>query len=250
MSRKSNSHLVGKLFHSNNYGDFEIIKYDDFNNVTIQFVESGSIQNATMNAIKNGNVKDRSKPSVYGVGYLGKDSRTRNELGVVLKEYSLWKRMLERCYDKKNVETRKSYVGCEVSDNFKSFEYFSSWCKKQIGFNQDWDLDKDLLGSENKIYSEDVCVFLPKIINLTIATRGATESKTLIGVEKRGRKFHASIHKGKKRQFLGCYETEIEAFSAYKTAKENYLKQLAQEWKSEIDPRAYNALMQYKIQTT
>ena len=49
---------------------------------------------------------------------------------------------------------------------------------------------------------------------------------------------------------LGYYNTEIEAFDAYKQAKENYLKQLAEKWKDQIDERAYNALMNYQVEIT
>ena len=50
-----------------------------------------------------------------------------------------------------------------------------------------------------------------------------------------------------KQEHLGFFNTEIEAFNAYKQAKENYLKELANKWKSQIDERAYNALMNYEV---
>ena len=50
-----------------------------------------------------------------------------------------------------------------------------------------------------------------------------------------------------KPEHLGCFKTEIEAFNAYKQAKEAFVKELANKWKSQIDPRAYNALMNYEV---
>ena len=50
-----------------------------------------------------------------------------------------------------------------------------------------------------------------------------------------------------------CYQTfntEIEAFNAYKQTKESYLKELANKWKDKIDARAYNALMNYQVEIT
>jgi hypothetical protein len=44
---------------------------------------------------------------------------------------------------------------------------------------------------------------------------------------------------------LGTFNTEIEAFQAYKTAKEAYIKEVANRWKDKIDPRVYEALMKY-----
>ena len=50
--------------------------------------------------------------------------------------------------------------------------------------------------------------------------------------------------------YLGVFETEMEAFYAYKEAKEAYIKELANKWKDQIDPRAYDALMDYQIEIT
>ena len=75
------------------------------------------------------------------------DCKTYGADGVRLKEYRLWYDMMRRCYDKNKESWCPSYIGCEVSDNFKSFKYFKAWCKKQKGFgNKGWQLDKDILG--------------------------------------------------------------------------------------------------------
>ena len=58
-----------------------------------------------------------------------------------------------------------------------------------------------------------------------------------------------SKSKGKK-EHLGSFNTEIEAFKAYKTAKESFVKEQAEKWKGEIDGRAYEALMSYQVEIT
>ena len=42
----------------------------------------------------------------------------------------------------------------------------------------------------------------------------------------------------------------IEAFNAYKKAKEVFVKEVAEKWKSQIDERAYEALMKYTVEIT
>ena len=61
----------------------------------------------------------------------------------------------------------------------------------------------------------------------------------------------AQVSKGKgKSERLGLFNTEIEAFNAYKQAKETFVKEQAEKWKGKIDERAYNALMNYTVNLT
>ena len=52
------------------------------------------------------------------------------------------------------------------------------------------------------------------------------------------------------REWLGYFKTELEAFKAYKIAKEAFVKEQANKFKSQIDPRAYEALMKYTVEIT
>ena len=51
-------------------------------------------------------------------------------------------------------------------------------------------------------------------------------------------------------EWLGSFNTEVEAFNAYKEAKESFIKELANKWKGQIDKRAYEALMNYEVEIT
>ena len=244
---------VGKVFKSLNSGDFKIVKYNNKTNVVIQFLKTGYETTVRLTNIRNGYVKDPYLPSVYGVGILG-TKYLASINGVQTKEYKLWCCMLVRCYSNTYKKKYPTYEGCEVSDNFKSYEYFYEWCQKQIGFNNEgWQLDKDLLIKGNKVYSETTCVFLPNEINSLLTRREALRGEHLIGVCwcKRDKVFRAQVNKNKgKQKNLGSFNTELEAFNAYKQAKESFIKEQANKFKSKIDDRAYNALMNYTVEIT
>ena len=243
---------VGKVCKSKLSGDFKVLKYNDNRNVEIRFLKTGYETTVELGDIKKGNVKDPYSPSVCGVGVSGnKYPITVN--GVKTKEYELWKSMLERCYsDSAYQKKRPTYKDCEVSENFKSYEYFYEWCHNQIGFDvKGFDLDKDLLVKGNKVYNESTCVFIPAEINSLLTKCTASRGKHLIGVcwSKTANAFKATVSKNKgKQEFLGYFKTEIEAFNAYKQAKESFIKEQAERWKDRIDLRAYNALMNYQVE--
>ena len=241
---------VGKMCKSKLSGDFKIVKYNDSKNVEVRFLKTGFETSATLGNIRNGKVKDPCAPSVCGVGILGTKYPSRVN-DVLTKEYILWTHMLERCYSDSFKKKYPTYEGCEVSNNFKSYEYFYEWCHKQIGFGvEGWHLDKDLLIKSNKVYSETTCVFLPFEINSLLIKRGALRGEHLIGVSwyKRDKAFVAKVSRNEGQQeHLGYFNTELEAFNAYKTAKEAFVKEQANRWNGKIDIRAYNALMNYEV---
>ena len=244
---------VGKVCKSKSSGDFKILKYNDAYNVDVQFLKTGFETRAQLGNIRNGEVKDLYSSSVHGVGILGtRHPSTIN--GVNTKEYEIWYSMLSRCYNDAYKKHRPTYEGCEVSDNFKYYEYFYEWCHSQVGFgNQGWHLDKDLLVKGNKVYSEDSCVFIPQEVNSLLIKHEASRGEHLIGVCwcKRDKAFKAQISKNKgSPEHLGYFKTELEAFKAYKQAKESFIKEVAEKWKGKIDERAYEALMSYTVEIT
>ena len=244
---------VGKVCKSLNSGDFKILKYNDSRNVEIQFLKTGYEMVAQLGDIRNGRVRDPYSSSICGVGIVG-TKYPISEGGVETKEYVLWKDMLRRCYSDNFKKKHPTYIDCKCSENFNSYEYFYEWCQNQVGFgNQDWQLDKDLLIKGNKVYSEDSCIFIPQEINSLLTKRTASRGEYLIGVHwhNASKAFVAQVGKSKgKQEHLGLFNTEIEAFNAYKKAKENFIKEQANEWKSQIDIRAYNALMNYTVEIT
>ena len=193
----------------------------------------------------------RMKPTVCDVGYLGSNLELKTSYnGKKCPIYNRWFSMLERCYSKKVHERFPTYVGCYTSDDFKDYSKWRKWYDNYQYKHDGWQLDKDLLVKGNKIYSSETCVFLPREINQILVKRTVSRGKYLIGVcwSKTNRAFMAQVNKNKgKSEHLGFFNTEIEAFNAYKVAKESFVKEQADKYKDMLDPRAYSALQNYVV---
>ena len=239
-------------------GVFEIVEYTNNETVRIRFINTGYERSVSLKNITTGKVRDCTAPTVYGIGILGET--VLKTTGKEAKEYILWKNMLERCYCQKAKDNLPSYTFATTSETFKHFEKFISWCKKQIGYNcvddkgRLFQLDKDILLKNNKNYSEETCVFVPQEINLLFIYRRNNRGNYPVGVKfnKSKAKYEACVNVGsnKPRCSLGYFETVEEAFLAYKKAKEAHIKEVADKWKDQIDPRVYEALVQYKVEIT
>ena len=243
---KSKAKYEGKVFTSTNSGDFKVVEYIDQKNVVIEFLYTGTRLVARIGNILNGLVKDRMYPSVYGVGITGEKIPVVD--GKRCKQRELWVRMLDRCYSKG--KNKPTYEGCSVSENFKYYPFFKEWCEKQIGFDvKGFALDKDILVKGNKVYSEDACVFVPQEINNILTYKKSTNKglSASVALQKSGR-YSVSFRKDRITQNLGRFDTPEEAFQAYKQAKEAYIKEVAEKWKGDIDPRVYEALMNWTVE--
>ena len=191
---------------------------------------------------------------VGGVGFNDKTRPTWVD-GKIVKEYDLWQSMLNRCFSEKFQTRQPTYKGCNVSDNFLNYNYFYDWCHKQVGFDnidekgRYWQLDKDLLFVGNKTYSETTCVFVPQEINKFFNEYGNARGEYPLGVsfDKQKGKFKAYCRVNGKIRHLGYFDTPDEAYTVYKTFKENLCKQLALKWQSEIDPRLFDAMMIWSV---
>lgn len=185
---------------------------------------------------------------LYGVGITG-DMICKID-GKMTPEYTLWSNMLARCYSEKYKIKNPHYIGCSVSDNFKDFRYFISWCSKQKGYNRKgWALDKDILVKGNKVYSEDTCCFVPREINNLLTKRNRKRGNLPIGVTLQKSTGKYSVYtsiKGKIKNF-GTFTCINAAFETYKTVKLEHIKSVANDWKEYLDVSVYNALLSWDI---
>ena len=162
--------------------------------------------------------------------------------------------MTKRCTEGSPEQTRhKHYVGCCMSDDFKDRNLFGDWAVEQIGYGRiGWQLDKDILVKDNKLYSKTTCVFVPNALNKFLTKRQSCRGQYPLGVRKRSYKstYEVSLTLRSKSVYAGSYNTVEEAFSAYKSAKETESKFLANFYKADVDPRVYQALMNYEVLIT
>ena len=187
----------------------------------------------------------------YGVGFNDRKYKTTID-GRPTREYSLWMSMLYRCYNEESHKLFPTYTGCTVHEFFHSYSNFYEWCQDQIGFDCGFELDKDLLVKGNKIYSKDLCLFLPRKLNGVLTKSNAARGDLPIGVSfnKQVGRYMAQIKMFKKCYGLGYFDNPIDAFNAYKAAREEHVKNVANIYKDQIDPRAYDALMNYRVEIT
>lgn len=241
--------FAGDVFSSIRFGNFKVLEYVSNKEVFVQFLKTGYVTKTSVSNIREGLVKDKMMPFVVGEGFC--DAPALDTNGEILKEYRVWHSMLTRCYNEKYLNRYPAYRGCEVSDNFKSFKFFKNWFESQE-FVEGYVLDKDLLVKGNRVYSENTCCFVPEVVNLLLANNKASRGHLPIGVTKTGEnKFRVRLNKGKGLvKHVGYFSTPEEAFFAYKIEKEAYIKEVANNWKDRIDPRVYDALMNYEVEIT
>ena len=242
-----------KVYPSNRFGDIKILEYKNNKQVVIMFLNTGFITEESMGVIRSGHIRDSSLPTTCGFGYIDIEgaSTGRN----MTKEYRLWNNMVNRCYNEKELSRNPTYKDCHVSEDWRYLSNFKEWCNNQIGFgNQGWHLDKDILVKGNKVYSEDTCCFVPHEINNLFTKADRIRGKYPIGVyhdtSKIHKRFSARVSKSGKHKRFGSYLTPEEAFAVYKREKEKHIKEVANKWKDKIDPRVYEALMNWAIEIT
>lgn len=250
--------------HGNKYDYSRVVYIDSRTPVQIVCLKHGVFQKSPSNHLKGQGCKKcsheklskervgkpikKARTLVKGVGIFDSDLATTNEK--VLMANRVWRSMLSRCYSKKYQEKEPSYIDCSVCEEWLLFSNFKKWFDEN--YVDGYALDKDILIKGNKVYSPDTCCFVPFEINALLIKSNRKRGLYPIGVCKCENRFRAYLSVSCSRLFLGSFVTIEEAFTAYKQAKEAYIKEVAQRNydKGEITERVYDALMRYEVEIT
>lgn len=144
-----------------------------------------------------------------------------------------------------------TYKEVSVSKNFNDFQNFAAWCNTQLGFGTTgFVLDKDLLFPNNKIYSEDTCIFVPDVINSFLTFNKSMSNGLPVGVswcnsENCYKSYCAQLNG--KNKTLGRFTSPEKAHEVYCEFKESLAYKLADKYSDSIDPRAVVALKTFKV---
>ena len=152
---------VGSIHATNKYGDLEVIKYNGSLSVLVRFVDTGYQTTVQSIDIRRGVVKDRLKPSILGVGFVGDGKYKTKENYKRAKSYQAWINMLRRCYCAKHQEKNPSYIGCSVSPEWFNYQNFAKWYEENHPSDgKEYEIDKDIKVDGNKVYGPDMCKFV------------------------------------------------------------------------------------------
>jgi hypothetical protein len=241
---------LGEKYKTNQKYETEIIEYFGATNCTIKFNDERDtiLYKVSYARVKVGTVINPYHTSVLGIGYLGQGVYKAKIKGKTTKAYSTWGKVLERCYKEKLRKKYPTYKDVIVCEEWHNFQNFAKWFyKNRI---DSFVLDKDIICKHCKIYSPETCAFIPQELNKLFTKRENLRGKYSIGVRKLGDRFQARLSKTDSTAYLGCFDTEIEAFEAYKIAKEEWIQELADKWKPWIKIKIYEAMYNYKVEIT
>jgi len=204
-----------------------LIKIEDYK------IEVGS------GAFAKGNIKYPYHPSVYSKGFFGVGpySKKTHE-----KLYKTWSSMLLRAYDCKFHMRHPTYKDVTVCKEWHNLQVFGKWFEDN--YIEGFELDKDLLSPESKIYSPDTCVFIPHRLNSFLTNNKADNTSGHAGVywHKRDEVWVAAISAGCGRLHLGYFSKLEEAVEAYKEARSKQAALLKKLYKDSLSKEVLDAI--------
>lgn len=193
--------------------------------------------------------KKSMKLTICGMGYTNIAHVDRKA-----ESYIRWHDMINRCYNDKFHDRQPQYRDCEVCKEWLSYSNFKNWYDNNVYYveGEQMDLDKDILYKENKTYSSETCCIVPHGINALILNCKKSRGDLPLGVwhDKADGRYRISMSCHGELSKKGSFKTAEEAFIRYKTDKEKFLKNIAEEYRGRIPDKVYEAIKNWKIEAT
>ena len=125
------SKRIGKINISNEGYEMKIIKYDNCDNIWIEFQDEYKARVYTSyKAFKKGEVKNPFHKTICDVGYVGIGKYKTRENRKNTKAYTIWTNMIKRCYDPYEINRHLTYIDSYVCDEWLCFQNFAKWFYK------------------------------------------------------------------------------------------------------------------------
>lgn len=256
-----NANMEEGSIHKDRHGCLlEVIKYESSRKILVEFKDANRYQKWTdAKAIRLGSVKNPYHPHVCGVGYFGvgpfvcsvfdENGKKSNS-----EAYEVWRGIMRRCYKEEHQNKRaRTYKDCSVNPIWHNFQNFAYWFYNHPYRQEGWQLDKDIMVSGNKEYGPLRCTFVPSDVNVLTTTTKAKRGKYPIGVyfKKDVGKFRSQLatYGGFQKLLIESHDPN-ECFLAYKKAKEQYMKEVGEQWEGKLDPRVITSLKNWVVKET
>ena len=247
----------------NNFGSkMKIIKYRNSKDIDVYFPEyNWTFKHNRYTHFKEGSIICPYERRFKGIGYLGEGKYKFRENNKETRCYQEWMKMLDRGYGITWSKKHPTYERVEVCEEWHNFQNFAKWYYENYYEvkGQRMELDKDILYKGNKIYSPETCMIVPQRINNLFLKSDAIRGQYPIGVHLHIKGNYKRLvsqcsiitrEGNKERKCLGLFPSDkpFQAFTCYKQFKENYIKEVADEYKDLIPIKLYEAMYKYEVE--
>ena len=125
----------------------------------------------------------------------------------------------------------------------------SGFIHNQIVLKKGYEIDKDLTIIGNTVYSPTTCSLIPSEINgfITYQPSGRLLPYGVVVQKSKGNPYVARIKYKGKQQIIGYFKTVEDAYNAACSAKNDFIKELAFEYKEVLDKEIYKNLMSFSM---
>ena len=158
--------------------------------------------------------------------------------------YTIWHSMLQRSYDSNYHKKEPTYKSVVVYEEWHNFQNFAEWFYTKSDYQEGWHLDKDLLSTDNKIYSQATCLFIPRKLNNFLANVQLNNTSGYTGVSwyKPTNKWAARIYVDEKPKHLGYYTNKQIAALMYKLARRKEANKWKEKMQGTLPQKAINGI--------